>query len=97
MAGFRVEREWVPLKQYLPTQSYAEVLDLLQNDPVYLRLDQAGNETKMNAMIRCIVHEWLKHRKVIEDANGTTQYRQSIIETEKAIHEEIQRREQKKQ
>lgn len=85
----RVEREWVPLKQYLPTETYSEVLGLLQRDPAYTGIAQrtAGNETSMNAMLRYIVHSWLKHRAKFEELEGITQYRDDLIAHQRALRE----------
>jgi hypothetical protein len=78
---FRVEREWVPLKQYLPTRVYAQLLDLIQNDVIYKDLHRVGNEQLMNAMILHIIMEWLEYRPQIEEMTGTAGARQAKVKS----------------
>jgi hypothetical protein len=87
---FRVDREWVPLKQYLPTQTYAQLQDLIQNDVIYKDLHGVGNEQPLNGMIRWIVTEWLQYRSQIEEMSGTAKARREKLKRLKDLQDYIE-------
>ena len=88
MKAFRVEREWIPLKTYLPAVLYAKILELKDQDIVYREMAMHGNEEQVNAIIRMALTQWIKYRELIEEQDGTKEYRKKKIASLKILGEE---------
>lgn len=82
----RIEREWVPVKLYLPTTLYAQLLTLIEHDSYYqawvTKEKYGSSETEMNAAIRIILDQWFEHQGEIEAMSGTKAQREEWARTE---------------